>query len=437
MTASSALLLFIVAFMGLAILLKMPVSYALGTASLLVFAASKMNTVTLAQVSFSALDSFAFLAIPFYIYAGTLMEHVGISRMLISWIQSFVGRIRGALGIICVLACMAFGVLTGSAMATISAIGKIMAPEMIKENYPRPYISAMLAATSFLGILIPPSVPGIMYALSSGLKISEVWMVTVGPAFIFAFGYFIVNYFRVGRFETKKERERVALSKRIKDKGIHTIRAFPALLMPLIIYGSIYGGICTPTEAGALSAVYGIIYYIVLWFVKREKITMSFSKIAAVSGASTAVIGLLNVYSGVAGKAITLAGVSNYLSSLIISNIESRTLFLILINVLFLFMGTFMDINATILIMTPLLLPVALHFNVTAIHFGAILLINMCVGFLTPPFAAGIFVSTKIAGASFSETVKESLPFLAVGLVAIVITTCFPGFLMFFVNLLN
>ncbi len=437
MSAISALILFIASFAIIAMLFQVPVSYALGFSSLLVLAFSEKNIVTVAQHAFSGLDSFALLAIPFYIFAGVLMEYSGISRMLIDWIKTLVGRVRGATGIITICACMAFGVLTGSAMATISAIGKIMAPEMEKDNYPRGYISALLAATCFLGILIPPSVPGIMYALVAGAKISEVWMATIAPALIFAIGYFVINFFRVGKLETKKEAVNLPLGESLKAVAKNTIYAFPALLMPLIIYGCIYGGICTVTEAGALSAVYGIIYFVVVKLVKRGTISISLWKCCAISGAGTAVIGLLNAFSIVAGKTMTLAGISNYLSGAITGTISSKIGFLIMINLLFLFMGTFMDINATILIMTPLLLPVAVTYGITPIHFGTIMIVNMCVGFLTPPFAVGIFVSSKIANASFGETVREAVPFIVVGLVAIVITTAFPGYINFFVNLLT
>lgn len=385
--------------MVLSMLFKTPVSYALGFSSLLVLLFTGKSIVTIAQYSFAVLDSFALLAIPFYIFSGCLMEYSGISRMLIDWIKSLIGRIRGATGIITICACMAFGVLTGSAMATISAIGKIMAPEMEKEKYPRGYISALLAATCFLGILIPPSVPGIMYALVSGAKISEIWVATIGPAFLFSVGYIIINYFRIGKRKVKQEKLSIPVGKHLTEIAKNTIFAFPALLMPIIIYGCIYGGICTATEAGALSAVYGIIYFVIVKIIRRNRITISLWQCCAIAGAATAVIGLLNAFSVVAGKAMTLTGISNYLSALITSNISSKVGFLIMINILFLFMGTFMDINATVLIMTPLLLPVATTYGITAIHFGTILLVNMCVGFLTPPFAVGIFVSSKIANA--------------------------------------
>lgn len=435
MSALAALVIFLGSFMIISVFFNVPVSYALGSSSILVLLYGGMSLSTVAQFAFSGLDSFALLAIPFYIFAGVLMEYSGISKMLIDWVKAFVGRIRGATGIITTCACMAFGVLTGSAMATISAIGKMMVPELESAGYPKAYNSALLAATCFLGILIPPSVPGIMYALASGAKISEIWMATIGPAFIFAIGYFIVNYFRIARHQPMPEKISGSMLARAKDVGTTTISAIPALLMPIIIYGAIYGGFCTVTEAGAVSCFYGMIYFFFLKYIKKTPIKVTFWKCCAIAGASTAVIGLLNAFSIVAGKVMTIGGISNYLSQLITSNIHSVGMFLLMINVLFLFMGTFMDINATILIMTPLLLPVAKTYGISPVHFGTILIVNMCVGFLTPPFAVGIFVSTKIANSTFGETVKEAIPFMVVGLVAIVVTTLCPGYINFFVNL--
>lgn len=434
-TALSALLVFLISFVIFAVLFKVNVSFSLGAASIFVLMFVGAKVITVPQFAFSGLDSFALLAIPFYIFAGVLMEYSGISKMLIDWIKSLVGRVRGATGVITTCACLAFGVLTGSAMATISAIGKMMFPELDREGYPRPYISALLAATCFLGILIPPSVPGIMYALASGAKISEIWMATIGPALIFAIGYFAINYFRIGRHQEKPEKVDIDFKAKMKAIGSSTLSAIPALLMPIIIYGSIYGGLCTVTEAGAISCVYGIFYFFAVKYLVKKDIKMTFWRCCAIGGASTAVIGLLNAFSAVAGKAMTIAGISNYLSTLITSNISSKVGFLIMINILFLFMGTFMDINATILIMTPLLLPVAQTYGISAVHFGTILIVNMCVGFLTPPFAVGIFVSTKIANSTFGATVKEAVPFMGVGLLAIIITTCCPGMIDFFVNL--
>lgn len=322
MSALAALSIFLGSFVAISVLCNVPVSYALGASSMLVLLYGGMHLATVAQFAFAGLDSFALLAIPFYIFAGVLMEYSGISKMLIDWVKAFVGKIRGATGIITICACMAFGVLTGSAMATISAIGKMMVPELEKAGYPKAYNSALLAATCFLGILIPPSVPGIMYALASGAKISEIWMATIGPAFIFAVGYFLVNYFRIAQHQPKPVKPNFALLEHIKDIKNTTIHAIPALLMPAIIYGAIYGGFCTVTEAGAVSCVYGIVYFFALKILRKERIKISFWKCCAIAGASTAVIGLLNAFSIVAGKVMTIGGISNYLSHLIISNIH-------------------------------------------------------------------------------------------------------------------
>jgi len=248
MSAGVALLVFILAFVIFSMVLKVPVSFGLAIASLFVYLGTNMNPITVAQYSFASLDSFALLAIPFYIFAGVLMEYSGISKLVVNWIQSIIGRIRGSLGIICTVTCMAFGVLTGSAMATISAIGNVMAPEMDKDGYPKSYTAALLAATCFLGILIPPSVPGIMYALASDSKISDVWMATVGPALVFMVGYIIVNYLRIGRHRPKGAKVHASVAEYATNVCKTTVRTFPALLMPIIIYGCIYGGIFPPRD---------------------------------------------------------------------------------------------------------------------------------------------------------------------------------------------
>ena len=247
MTALQALLIFLISFMVVAVLFKMPVSFALGASSLLVLAFGGYNLVTVPQFAFSGLDSFALLAIPFYIFAGVIMEYSGISKMLIDWIKSFVGRIRGATGVITICACMAFGVLTGSAMATISAIGKMMVPELEKEATPRLITPLCWRLPAFWAFSFPEC-PRHHVRSASGGKISEIWMSTVGPAFIFAVGYFVINYFRIGRHQVKPEKVNVAFSEKARQIGKSTFYAIPALLMPIIIYGAIYGGFCTVTE---------------------------------------------------------------------------------------------------------------------------------------------------------------------------------------------
>lgn len=434
MTAFEALGLFLVVFLGTAIFFKVPVAFGLGLGTLALLICNNLPLLGLAQVSFSSLDSFPFMAIPFFIFAGTLMEYSGISHSLLRLVEAFVGKLRGTIGAVTVLGAMAFGVLTGSAMATISAIGKIMIPEMEKKGYRKSYAAALAAATCFLGILIPPSVPGIIYGLAAGAKISDVWLATIGPAIIIGSGYILVNYFMQGRKEPKNT-ERIGVGSYFKNVGIQTKNAIAALLMPIIIFGGIYGGICTPTEAGALSAVYGLVYYVVKKLINKNSVQSNLWKITVSSAVATAAIAILTVFANAAGRAISLSGVSEALASFVIGNISEAWVFLLLVNIIFLFLGTFMDINAAIMIMTPLLLPSAKALLINPVHFGAIMLVNLCVGFMTPPFAAGIFVACKLSGAKFGDVVRDIMPFIFVGLVAIALTTYWPDMVLFFPKL--
>ena len=424
MTALQALLIFLISFMVVAVLFKMPVSFALGASSLLVLAFGGYNLVTVPQFAFSGLDSFALLAIPFYIFAGVIMEYSGISKMLIDWIKSFVGRIRGATGVITICACMAFGVLTGSAMATISAIGKMMVPELEKEGYPKAYNSALLAATCFLGILIPPSVPGIMYALASGGKISEIWMSTVGPAFIFAVGYFVINYFRIGRHQVKPEKVNVAFSEKARQIGKSTFYAIPALLMPIIIYGAIYGGFFTPTEAAAVAAVYALVCGL---FIYREiNLKNLFSTIAnacSTNGTTMVIIGCATAFT----RILTLEQIPALVSNALIGISDNPIVILLLINLLLLFVGCFMDTTPAMMVLSPILLPVALEMGLSAVHFGIIMVVNLAIGFITPPLGINLFVAARVGNTSLEVVCKGIVRFILVMIVCLLLITYIPA----------
>ena len=415
----------------LLLFLNVPLVVSIGLPTALIMLGSGMKVATLAQRTYTSVDSFTLMAIPFFMLAGKLMEVGGMSKRIVRLADCLVGWMAGGLAHVIVVASAFFGALSGSAAATTAAIGSTLIPEMKKRGYPADFVAGIQAVAGALGVIIPPSITMIMYGVCSSTSIGKLFMAGIVPGIVLAL-FLMVTI----AYQAKKRKISQMNTFTFKELGAAFLDAIPALLVPTIILGGIYGGIFTPTEAGALSAVYGIFYYLILWFVNKKAIKIDFLTIAAISGASTAVIGLLNAFSVIAGKVITLTGVSGFLSNLITQSISTKGGFLLMINILFLFMGTFMDINATILIMTPLLLPVAMNaYGITALHFGAIMLVNMCVGFLTPPFAVGIFVGQKIAGATFTDTVKEAVPFIIVGLAAILVTTLCPGYLMFFVNL--
>jgi C4-dicarboxylate transporter DctM subunit len=432
MTGFESLGIFVLVFFATALGFQVPMAFSMGLTCLAMIFITGARPLTLTATAFSAMDSFPFLAIPFFVFAGALMQYTGISSSLVRFINAFVGRLRGSLGSLVVLASAAFGVLTGSTIATLSSIGKMMVPEMVKGGYKKPYAAALASASGFLGILIPPSVPGIFYALAAGLNISDVWISTIGPAFVFIIGYIAINYYVVGRFE-KKVTEPFVFSKYVKNAGVQTRGALGALLMPIIIFGGIYGGVFTPTEAGAVAAVYGLIFFAVNKF-RHTKMEKSLWYITVESAGITAVICVGAAFSQAGGRYLAMGGVSLALNQWVTANVSSPLMFLLLANIVFLILGMLIDINAAILIMTPLMLPTVLALGIDPIHFGAVMLVNLCVGYMTPPMAGGIFFICRLTDTSFSDVLRESWRFIAWGLVVVTVTTLWPRLSTFLVK---
>ena len=425
---------FLLFFIGLAMFCKVPVGYAIGSATLAVVMAAGMKSSTICTVAFSGLDSFPLLAVPLFIFAGAIMQHSGIANALVNLIQSIVGRLRGSLGAVTILTSAAFGILTGSCMATISCIGGIMIPEMKKKGYSDAYCSALAAASSFLGILIPPSVPGIMYGLCAGASISAVWLSTVGPAICCIILFMLINYFRQGRRE-EKDLSKFVFSAYVSNVGKSFVYAIPALIMPVIIFGGIYGGIFTATEAGAAAVAYGILFYFVKRFMNVKNVDEKFLKMTVDAAIGTATICILIGFSNCSGRVISMIGIAEAIKSFVTTNISSTFGFLVFANILFLICGMLIDINAAILLAVPLLLPTATAMGVDTIHFGAIILVNLSVGFITPPFCSSVFMAQKLSGARYVEIIKEVIPFVIASLIVVVLTTYFPGLSTFIPNL--
>lgn len=418
--------IFLLFFLGLAMFCKMPVGYSIGAATLAVIFADGMKTSTLCTVAFSGLDSFPLLAVPLFIFAGAIMQHSGIAHALIKLIDSIVGRIRGSLGAVTVLASAAFGVLTGSCMATISCIGGIMVPEMQKKGYSSSYCAALAAASSFLGILIPPSVPGIMYGLCASVSISAVWLSTIGPAILCTILFITINYFKQGRKE-EKDTTPITASCYFGNVGKSFVRSIPALIMPVIIFGGIYGGIFTATEAGAAAVLYGTLFYFGKKLLHMKGLDAGFMKMTVDSAISTATICILIGFSNCSGRVISMIGIAEAIKTFVTAHIASATVFLIFANILFLICGMLIDINAAILLVVPLLLPTATAMGIDPIHFGAIILVNLSVGFITPPFCSSVFMAQKLSNARYVDIVKDVMPFVIASLVVVLLNTYIPA----------
>ncbi len=429
----AALGLLLTAFLVPALLLKVPIGFAMLLGSIVTMVAGGYPILQLASVCYTKLDGFILLAMAFFIFSGSLMLYSGISRSLIEWFDSLVGRFRGNLGMVCVLTSAAFGALTGTVMSTLSAVGSIMIPEMVAKGYPRAKAASIVAAAAFLGIMIPPSNPGLMYAMAAEANILDVWMSTVGPGLLLIILYCVYNYLDRRRVEPSPE-EPFVPAKFVANFATKTRLAFFALLMPVIIFGGIYGGIFTPTEAGAVACGYGLVFFLSKKYITKRPMpsNKNLMTICTESGAMVGRIAMILVFSAALGRVVAMTGASRQLATIITDNITQPYIFLILINVLFLILGTFMELNSAVLIMTPLLLPSAKAMGIDPIHFGAIALVNMSVGTLTPPLGLSLSIGAKMAEVPFTHAVKECLPYMGIGLIVIAITSFCPDFVLFF-----
>lgn len=431
----TGLLVFLLVFLALSLLLGLPISFGIGVGALSTFFITGFPLSFMAQGAFAALNNFSYMAIPFFMFSGYIMEYSGISEMLFNMVKAWIGRVKGSVGAVTVVSSMAFGTLTGSILATASAIGRMTMPAMEKEGYPAGYAAGLVAASSFLGVLIPPSSPGILYAVAANLKVSDVWLCTVGPGILIGMIFIMVNYFIRRRVEIAAPSEGAMAY--FKTGCAKTKDAVWALLMPIIIFGGIYGGVFTATEAGAISCVYGIIYFLVRKKRQPDRVNGSLLNVFVVSASITGAIGLISIMSNIVGRAISFSGASTQLAQLITSNISSPYTFLMMCNVLFLIWGCFLDINSAILLLVPLLAPTVSAMGIDPLHFSAVTMVNLCIGNITPPFALSLFTVAKLTKANFMEIVRGVLPFLFASLAVLIIITYIPEIPLFFPRLIN
>ncbi|MCL2617055.1 MAG: TRAP transporter large permease [Defluviitaleaceae bacterium] len=430
------LLVFIGIFLVLSAL-RVPVAISMAIGAVVGFSIGNLHMMGIPAAFFSGLDSFPLLAIPAFIFAGDIMGQGGISKALVNMFMALFGRLRGSLGTVMIATAMFFGTITGSAVATVSAVGGIMVPEMLKRNYERKYVTALLAATSFAGFLIPPSVPGILYSLGTGLRITDVWISTLPGGLLLGALYMVLNFVVYGRHQPKIT-EPFVLSD--YTKGVITVmpKATVAIIMPVIIFGGVYGGVFTPTEAGAVSVVYGLVAgWIVYPILFRSRPDANLYKMTMKSAITCATLALIIAAATLVGRMVAMGGVVRATSDFLLSVTDSQIIFLLLVNLIFLFIGMLLDINVSVIIFAPIFAPIALEFGVEPIHFAAIMLTNLSIGLITPGFAASIFVACRITNLNYSDVIKPMLPFYICCLVVLAVVTYVPQFSLFLVEVLR
>lgn len=434
MSSIATIGVYILIFVLAVVVLRIPVAYSMGITGLAMFLLIGMPINEFSRGAQSAIYSYTYLALPFFVFAGAIMQYSGISESLIKVVDAIAGRIRASLAIVTILASMAFGVLTGSNIATQSTIGGMMIPAMKKKGYSPEFCAALVAACAFLGTFIPPSVPGIMFAIAAGQKVSDVWLTTIVPGFIFGGGYAVWSLIHCWNVEDKSDLPPFNLTQYTEHVGKQLFNSIPALIMPVIIFGGIYGGIFTAIEAGAVSCLYGICYFIVKKYAAKKEMELSMWQISIKSMGSTAMVCAILVFAKVAGYTFTLTTIASDLATFLTMTITSKFAFLVVLNIILLIEGMFVDLNAGILIMTPLLMPTVQAYGIDPLHFGAILLCNLSIGTITPPMATCLYFGASQANSNILGTIKEIMPFVFVGIISVSILTIFPEIALIFVK---
>lgn len=412
---SAALVLF--GLLILFLLLSVPVGFSLLLASLgtIVLTDITLPYSLLTQVMITANDSFPLMAIPFFILAGVLMGRGGVSERLLNIANAFVGHYRGGFAIAAVITAMFFSAISGSGPATVAAIGTIMIPEMVKRGYNKLFATALIASAGTIGIVIPPSIPLVIYGVSSGTSIGNLFKAGIIPGILMGFALMLWAYIhaRKNNYQPDKKatwKERFQAIN--KGKG--------AILMPVVILGGIYGGIFTPTEAAVVAVVYGIV---LSFFVYRELNWKQTIAIFYDSAIQTGSIMVIVAAAAVFGRILALEQIPNTVATSMMQLTDNPLVFLLLVNILLLVVGTFMETIAAVIILTPILLPLSAQMGIDPIHFGIIMIVNLSIGFITPPLGMNLFVASSISNIKIEPLSKAIIPgFLALVISLLLVT---------------
>ncbi len=414
------ILVLVFSFIGL-LFIGVPVAWSIAISSLLTMMTSIAMLPALTTVSqrmATGLDSFALLAIPFFVLSGQLMNKGGIAHRLIAFAKTLVGALPGGLALINIIAAMLMGALAGSAMASASAMGSILGPEMEKEGYSKEFGAAVNITSSTTGLIIPPSNVLIVYSLASGgVSIAALFLAGYIPGILT--GLFLMV---VASLWAKKKKYKVGEKSTMKEVVRTFIKAFPSLMLLVVVIGGIVVGIFTATEASAIA----VLYTLILGFIYKEIKTNDLPQILLDACGTTAIVMLL------IGASMSMSWVMSYenipqaISSGLLTLSNNPIIILLIINLLLLFVGVFMDMTPAVLIFTPIFLPIIIELGMDPIHFGIIMVMNLSIGLCTPPVGSVLFVGVGIANTTIEKVVKPLLPLFVAMLVALFLVTYFP-----------
>ena len=424
----NALILFGVFFVLL--FLNVPIAISLGVSSIVTTLACNLSLNMVATNLYSASNKYVLLAIPFFILAGNIMEVSEISTKLIAFFKSLVGHTKHGLAMVCVVVACFFAAISGSGPATVAALVGILIPAMTNSGYDRSTSAALMSTAGAIGIVIPPSITFVVYGSVTGTSIGSLFISGIVPGIIIGiFIYYTMVLFSRGR----------TIVPAPKASGKERWAAFKdsvgGLLMPVIILGGIYGGIFTPTEAAAVSAIYGFIVGIFFYKTLRWKEIM---KILRQSVSQTAVVMFIIGCAAVFGNTLTFTGIAAKASSALISIASgNKYIFLLMVNIILIIAGCFIDANSALYILCPILFPIAQSLGIDAVHLGAVMVVNLALGLITPPVGVNLFTGCGVAGISLNDMIRKIWPFVIAMLLVLLLITYVPAVSTFLPGLMK
>lgn len=409
------------------LILGVPIGYTFALSGIVGAIMSGLSLGIIAATPYHAVASFPLLAIPFFILAGELMNRGKLIDRLVDVIEVFLSWLPGRLGHVTLISSAFLGAMTGSSVATVAAMSSSVGERMVEKGYKRSYVAALTACSGLLGVLIPPSIPLIVYGAAVGASVSKLFLATIVPGIMMTIIYMIVHWSSIskvldptgpGALEKKASIDKEELKKAPK----YVWKSLPAFFLAVIILGGIYSGITTPTEAAAIAGAYAVVVIVAGKMISISKLPNIFYRATVASVSIMCIIAFASIFN----KIMTLMQVPQVIAEFTTNLTENKIMFLIFVNIVLFLVGMFMETNAAVLLMAPLLYPAAMNFGIDPAHFGILLVTNIELGLITPPMAANIFVSARINNSSLVEMWPYILRFLIPSLVGLLLITYIP-----------
>ena len=404
-------------FMGF-LAIGVPVAFAISLSGLGVVLIQGLPIAVFVQRMYTGLDSFPLMAIPLFMLAGTLMGHGGITSRIVDLALAFLGNIRGSLAHVVTVSGIALGSISGSGVANIAALGSILLPEMEKRNYDKGFSASLVAASGVNGLVIPPSIAIIIYGVTAQVSIGSLFIAALTPGILVGAIIMIYSYFYALKHNLPKEG-----NVPWKERWLKLRKSSLALLMPILLIGGIYGGIFTPTEAGAVVSLYA---FVIGMFVYKEIKFKDIPQICLEAALSTATIAFIIAGTSLFGWILTVEQIPQLISNNLLSITDNKVALLLIINLLMLIIGMFLDSGPKIMIFTPIFAPVAASLGMDLIQFGVVVVMNAAISLLTPPVGTGLFVASSVSGVPIGRLTKTMMPFFIIMLSVLLAITFIP-----------